>query len=173
MKQHTVFLAALLVFRVTVPAFGQESGFAYLDHLLVYRTGKNFSLNRWYDKQYTGPFSDKNNRIYNYGIGMWSDNGARSGIGYAEYQINGAYSLFEATLALEKSWLDGDYGTTRFVIYADGTEIYNVRFTTSSEPKSISVPIPKDTELLRLEVEQINGQRGTHGAIWGLAVLKK
>jgi hypothetical protein len=166
-------LLFLLAFWFIVPVFGQENGFAYLDHLMVYRTGTNFHVNRWYDAQYKGPFADKNNRIFNYGIGMYSDNGARSGTGFAEYQINGAYSLFESTLALEKIWLDGDMGTTRFIIYADGNEIYNVRLNSSSEPVNISIAIPGNTNLLRLEVEQINGSRGTHGAIWGLAVLKK
>jgi hypothetical protein len=166
-------LLILLVLGFIVPVFGQEIDFAYLDHLTVYKTGKNFTINRWYHEDVPGPFTDKNDRIYNYGIGMWSDNGGSSGIGYAEYQLNEAYSLFEATLALEKGWLNGDFGTTRFIIYADGNEIYNVRFNSSSEPVNISVAIPSGTTLLRLEVEQMAGSGGTHGAIWGLAILKK
>jgi hypothetical protein len=153
-----------------------ESSFIYLDHLLVHTTGKNFHINRWRDEQHIGPFTDKNGRIYPYGIGMWSDNGSQSGIGYADYQINGAYSRFEATVALEKRWLNwqgNDMGTTRFILYADGIEIYNVRFNSSTEPENISVLIPSGTMLLRLEVEQINGAGGTHGAIWGLAILEK
>jgi hypothetical protein len=173
MKCLKTGLMFLLVFWVIVPVFGQENDFAYLDHLMVYRTGENFHINRWNHDQYKGPFTDKNNRTYNYGIGMWSDSGARSGVGYVEYQINGVYSLFESILALEKEWLDGDFGTTRFIIYADGNEIHNVRLTSSSEPVNISVGIPRNTNLLRLEVEQISGSRGTHGAIWGLAILKK
>ena len=170
MKKGLIFL---LVFWFIVPVFGQETDFAYLDHLLVHNAGKNFHVNRFHDNQYTGPFTDKNGRIYAYGIGMWSDNGASSGVGYAEYQINGAYSRFEATLALEKSWLDGDFGTTRFNLYADGTEIYTTRMNSSSEPIDISIIIPNGTMLLRLEVEQISGSRGTHGAIWGHVILKK
>jgi hypothetical protein len=166
-------LMFLLIFWFIIPVFGQENDFAYLDHLMVYRTGKNFHINRWRSDQVPGPFTDKNNRIYNYGIGMWSDSGSSSGIGYAEYQLNGAYSLFEAILALEKGWLNGNYGTTRFILYADGNEIYNVRFNSSSEPVNISVAIPSNTNLLRLEVEQMGGSGGTHGAIWGLAILKK
>jgi hypothetical protein len=166
-------LMILLVSWFIVPVFGQESDFAYLDHLMVYRTGKAFHINRWNDSQHAAPFVDKNDRIYNYGIGMWSDNGSSSGIGYAEYQINGAYSLFEATLALEKAWVGENMGTTRFILYADGNEIYNVRLNSSSEPVVISVAIPGNTNLLRLEVEQLSGSRGTHGAIWGLAILRK
>jgi hypothetical protein len=166
------FLMFVLVFGVLGPVFGQEDDFAYVDHLLVYRTGKNFFVNRWHEDESTSPFSDKNDRTYTYGIGMWSDNGASSGIGYAEYQIDGTYSLFEATLALDKRWINGDRGTTRFIIYADGEEIYNVRFNSSSEPRDIRVALPEATQLLRLEVEQITS-RGTHGAIWGHAVLKK
>jgi hypothetical protein len=166
----------LLIFGFIVPAFGQETGFAYLDHLLVYETGKAFHVNRFYDDQSTSPFTDKNDRVYTYGIGMWSDNGAESGVGYAEYQISGEYSLFEATLALDKRWLvyqGRDMGTTRFILYADGTEIYNVKMNSSSEPIDISVIIPEGTMLLRLEVEQISGPGGTHGAIWGHAILRK
>jgi hypothetical protein len=163
----------LMSFLVIVPAFGQENDFVYLDHLMVYGTGKYFHVNRWHEDNHKAPFVDKNGRIYNYGIGMYSDNGSRSGIGYAEYQINGAYSLFESTLSLEKVWLDGDHGTTRFIIYADENEIYNVRLNSSSEPTNISVAIPENTSLFRIEVEQINGSVGTHGAIWGHAILKK
>lgn len=179
MKKKWIFvLGYFFILGIITPVFGQETDFVYLDHLLVYRTGQNFHINRWHDIQYTGPMTDKNNKIYNYGIGMFSDNYDRSGIGYAEYQINRAYSLFEATLALEKgpqnnSWITGDMGTTRFIIYADGVEIYNVRLISSSEPIKISVVIPKNTNLLRLEVEQIAGTGGTHGAIWGFAILKK
>jgi hypothetical protein len=173
MKYLKSVLMFLLVFGFAVPVFGQEADFAYMDHLLVYRTGKNFFVNRWHEDGSTTPFSDKNDRVFNYGIGMWSDNGARSGTGYAEYQINGEYSRFEATLALEKKWLNGDTGTTRFIIYADENEIYNVRFNASSEPANISVAIPENTSLLRLEVEQMNGSNGTHGAIWGHAILRK
>jgi hypothetical protein len=171
MKKRFV-LAFLVVsfFGFILPVFGQDEDFAYLDHILVYKTGKNFFINRVVHDQYTGPFTDKNGKIYSYGIEMWSDG---SGIGFAEYMINGAYSHFEATLALEKAWLEGDMGTTRFIIYVDGTEIYNVRFTSSSEPRNISVIIPANTQLLRLEVEQISGSRGTHGAIWGHAILRK
>jgi hypothetical protein len=163
----------LLVFWFIIPVFGQDSDFAYLDHLVVYRTGENFHINRWSHSQYTGPFSDKNSGIYSYGIGMFSDADARSGVGYAEYAINGTYSLFEATLALEKVWLGDNMGTTRFIIYADGIELYNVRLNSSSEPENISVTIPQGTNLFRIEVEQMAGSGGTHGAIWGHAVLKK
>ena len=168
-----VVFGFLFVFGIIAPVFGQEANFAYLDHLLVYKTGKYFYVNRWQHDQYTGPFSDKNGRMYTYGIGMFSDNSYESGLGYAEYLINGAYSRFDATLALEKKWIDGDYGTTRFIIYADGIEIYNKRFISSSEPEDISIVIPRNANLLRIEVEQIRGPRGTHGAIWGLAILKK
>jgi hypothetical protein len=170
MKKSLMFV---LVFWFIVPIFGQENDFAYLDHLLVYRTGKNFYVNRWNYEQYTGPFTDKNNRIFNYGIGMWSDDGAGSGVGYAEYQINGDYSLFETTVALEKKWVNGDYGTTRFLIYVDGVEIYNTRLNSSSEPVNVRVAIPRGTKLLRLEVEQVAGRSGSHGAIWGHAILRK
>jgi hypothetical protein len=166
-------LGVLLIFGFIGPVFGQDDNFAYLDHLVVYRAGNNFFVNRVRHNQYTGPFTDKNGKIYSYGIEMWADSDSGSGVGYAEYLINGAYSRFEATLALEKVWLEGDMGTTRFIIYADGTEIYNTRFISSSEPKDISVVIPDNTRLLRLEVEQIAGSKGTHGAIWGLAVLRK
>ena len=166
-------LMVLLVFWFVVPIFGQDNTFEYLDHILVYRTGRFFYINRVLHNQYTGPFTDKNGRIYSYGIEMWSDADSGSGVGYAEYLINGAYSRFEATLALEKVWLEGDMGTTRFIIYADGTEIFNTRFNSSSEPQNISVAIPDNTQLLRLEVEQIAGSRGAHGAIWGLDLLKK
>jgi hypothetical protein len=166
-------LGVLLIFGFITPVFGQDDNFAYLDHLVVYRTGKFLFVNRVLHEQYTGPFTDKNGRIYNYGIEMWADANGGSGVGYAEYLINGAYSRFEATLALEKVWLEGDMGTTRFIIYADGTEIYNVRLISSSEPQNISVVLPDNTQLLRLEVEQIAGSGGTHGAIWGLAILRK
>ncbi|MDR1025004.1 MAG: NPCBM/NEW2 domain-containing protein [Treponema sp.] len=171
MKCLKSVLMFLLVFGFVVPVFGQETDFAYLDHLLVYRTGRYFFVNRWHDDTPTTPFSDKNDRVFNYGIGMWSDNGGRSGVGYAEYQMDGTYSLFETTLALDRRWL-GDRGTTRFIIYADENEIYNVRFNSSSEPVDISVAIPGNTNLLRLEVEQISNG-GTHGAIWGHAILRK
>jgi len=171
MKKSFVLVFSVLLF--IVPAFGQENDFAYLDHMLVYRTGNNFFINRVVHSQYTGPFTDKNGKVYNYGIEMWSDSGSSSGRGFAEYIINGAYSRFEATLALEKIWLNGDMGTTRFIIYADGNEIFNSRFNSSSEPQNISVVIPANTQLLRLEVEQIGGSGGTHGAIWGHAILKK
>jgi hypothetical protein len=174
MKGKLVLVLGVLLFLgFIVPAFGQESDFDYLDQLLVFRTGRNFFANRWKHSQYNGPFSDRNNRIYHYGIGMFADGDYTSGIGFAEYQINGAYSRFEATLALEKTWTNGDYGTTRFIIYADGIEIYNVSFNSSSEPENISVVIPENTNLLRLEVDQLSGPRGTHGAIWGVAILRK
>jgi hypothetical protein len=172
-KRFVLAFSVVLFFGFILPVFGQDGDFTYLDHMLVYRTGKNFFINRMTHDQYTGPFTDKNGKVYSYGIEMWSDTGSRSGTGFAEYMINGAYSHFEATLALEKAWLAGDMGTTRFIIYADGNEIYNVRFTSSSEPQNISVAIPANAQLLRLEVEQIGGSGGTHGAIWGHAILKK
>jgi hypothetical protein len=171
-KRFVLAFSVLLFFGFILSVFGQDGDFAYLDHMLVYRTGKNFFVNRMAHDQYTGPFTDKNGKIYSYGIEMWADSNS-SGVGYVEYLINGAYSRFEATLALEKVWLEGDMGTTRFIIYADGTEIYNAKFISSSEPQNISVVIPDNTQLLRLEVEQIAGSRGSHGAIWGLAILRK
>lgn len=63
-----------------VPVFGQENDFAYVDHLLIYRAGKYISIYQWRDEQFAAPFSDKNDKIYNYGIKIWSDNGARSGV---------------------------------------------------------------------------------------------
>ena len=169
-------LMVLLIFWFAVPIFGQDNIFEYLDHIPVYRTEGHLSINRWQSDQYKSHFSDKNNRTYTYGIGMYANEGGRSGVGFAEYQIDGAYSRFEATLALEKEWLvyqSRDMGTTRFILYADGTEIYNVRMNSSSDPVDISVTIPKSTKLLRLEIEQMAGPGGTHGAIWGLAILRK
>ena len=174
MKRRFVLTFSVVLFLgIIFPIFGQEIDFVYLDHLLVYRTGKYFHVNRWHRDGYAGPFTDKNGRIYAYGIGMYADGGGNSGgVGYAEYQINGAYSLFEATLALAKEDLN-DRGSTRFIIYADGIEIYNSRFISSSEPQNISVAIPSGTILLRFEVEQLRGQGGIHLPIWGLAILKK
>jgi hypothetical protein len=172
-KRFILVFSVVLFLGFVLPVFGHDGDFAYLDHMLVYRTGKNFYINRMNHNQYTGPFTDKSGKIYSYGIEMWSDSDSGSGTGFAEYMINGAYSRFEATLVLEKVWLEGDMGTTRFIIYADGTEIFNVKFISSSEPQNISVVIPSNTQLLRLEVEQIAGSRGSHGAIWGHAILKK
>jgi len=145
----------------------------YLDNMFCNKHGTYICINQWINPQYDGPFGDRYGNIFERGIGMWSDNDAKSGKGYACYYLDKNYNYFEADLALEKRWINGDYGSTRFIVLCDNNEIFNEEFSNSSPTKHIKILLPKNTKVFEIEVEQFAGKAGTHGAIWGNAFLSQ
>ncbi|MEN6391158.1 MAG: tetratricopeptide repeat protein [Syntrophomonas sp.] len=141
----------------------------YLDSLPCAAHGVNFHINSWKHSQKTGPFEDMSGNRISRGIGIWSDNGYNSGVGYAEYDISTRRNCrFEADLGLEKRW-NGSHGSTTFIIKADGKEVYSSVFKDNDASRHVNITLPADTKRLRLEVDQVRGSTGTHGAIWGNA----
>jgi Tfp pilus assembly protein PilF len=144
----------------------------FLDNMTPISHGAYFYATEWKFFQKYGSFEDVNGIVYKNGIGMFSNNGYRSGIGYSEYFLNGNAKMFEADLALEKYWLNGDYGQTTFIVYCDGNILYKKQFVSETTPQHIKINIPAGSKILRIEVNQVAGTTGTHGAIWGNAFLQ-
>lgn len=141
----------------------------YLDSMPCAAHGTYFYINSWKHSQKTGPFEDINRNVISRGIGIFSDSGYNSGVGYAEYDISTRRNCrFEADLGLEKVW-NGSHGSTTFIVKADGKEVYRAVFKDNEATRHIAIPLPPDTKRLRLEVDQVRGSTGTHGAIWGNA----
>lgn len=151
------------------PVSAMSLGTHYLDSMSCISHGKFFYINKWTHYQKNGPFEDVQGIVFTRGIGIFSDQESRTGRGYAEYELNLSQKCtFEADLGIEKVWNDG-HGTTTCKVYADGKELYKSVFKDDDPTRKVSVQLPAGTKKLRIEVDDLQGPRGTHGTIWGNA----
>lgn len=153
----------------------------YLDSIApIKKDSYSFCLNKWDADNTQVPFIDAHDTHFSRGLGMATDPSrfTDNHVASVKYHLKDRYSKFEADLGLMKIWTsigyqypDSDWGRTIFVVYADNELILSQEFVDSTPTEHISLDLPTDTKYLTLEIQQIRGSSGTHGAIWGNAVL--
>lgn len=126
-----------------------------------------FYVNEWRDGT---PFQYSTGQLVTDGIALASYPNS-GGSAYAIYDVkNMGFNSLKTKLSLDSKYLLGDFGKSSVYIYGDNKLLYSSALS-KKDLKSLTIRLPKNTNIIKILIQQTNGARGTQGVIFGNAVF--
>jgi len=137
------------------------------DYLRPIAQEGSIHFDQWNNYQHRGDFKDKESKTYT-GVGMFEPGGG-SGTSYVKYIVPASSTRFTSFISLDSVWCGTkSYGTSTFEILLDDVLVFSKSYSETFNAEFVDIPIPQNTKIITLRVQQVRGTRGNHACFFGI-----